>query len=383
MSENNLHILSFDVPFPADYGGVIDVFYKIKALYAQGIKIHLHCFKYGREESGNLEKYCEQVYYYERNLSKNLLLHSLPYVVITRQSEALINNLLQNNFPILFEGLHCCYYLGDERLKKRGKIVRMHNIEHDYYEGLARSERKIFKRIYFKKEAKKLRSFESILHKADHILAISASDGHELSKRYKNVIEIPAFHPNEHVEINQGPGNFVLYHGNLEIGENNDAALYLVNFVFNNIDIPFIIAGKKPSQELREAIKGKKNIEIKSNLSSDGILYLIKSAQINILPTFQATGIKLKLLMALFNGRHCIVNTTMVANTGLEKLCSVQNTPEEMKKEVLNYFEKPFNMGEIMQREAILLKAFSNKENIKKLIQICFEYDVKHKPDRS
>ena len=38
--EKHLHIISFDVPYPANYGGVIDVFYKLKALHAEGIKIH-------------------------------------------------------------------------------------------------------------------------------------------------------------------------------------------------------------------------------------------------------------------------------------------------------------------------------------------------------
>ncbi len=32
-SGEHIHLISFDVPFPADYGGVIDVFYKIKAKY--------------------------------------------------------------------------------------------------------------------------------------------------------------------------------------------------------------------------------------------------------------------------------------------------------------------------------------------------------------
>ena len=27
-----IHIITFDIPYPANYGGVIDVFYKIKAL---------------------------------------------------------------------------------------------------------------------------------------------------------------------------------------------------------------------------------------------------------------------------------------------------------------------------------------------------------------
>ena len=35
---------------------------------------------------------------------------------------------------------------------------------------------------------------------------------------------------------------------------------------------------------------------------------MIAKAQINILPSFNNTGIQIKLLNALFNGRHCLVN---------------------------------------------------------------------------
>jgi len=32
----SLHIISFNIPYPPDYGGVMDVFYKIKALHDLG-----------------------------------------------------------------------------------------------------------------------------------------------------------------------------------------------------------------------------------------------------------------------------------------------------------------------------------------------------------
>ncbi len=44
---------------------------------------------------------------------------------------------------------------------------------------------------------------------------------------------------------------------------------------------------------------------------------LIREAQINILPSFNTTGIKIKLLNAIFNGRHCLVNPAAIAGTGL------------------------------------------------------------------
>ena len=59
MPENHLHIVSFSVPFPANYGGVIDVFYKLKALHKAGMKIHLHCYQYDRSEAPELNTYCE------------------------------------------------------------------------------------------------------------------------------------------------------------------------------------------------------------------------------------------------------------------------------------------------------------------------------------
>jgi Tat protein secretion system quality control protein TatD with DNase activity len=368
--EKHLHIISFDVPYPANYGGVIDVYYKMKALQSEGIKIHLHCFEYGRAEARTLESICEKVYYYKRAMSKQFLFNSIPFVVITRSSEKLMENLLRDDHPILFEGLHCCYHLNDDRLKDRIKIVRTHNIEHDYYRNLEKVERSFFKRTYFKMEAKKLESFEKVLTKANHIAAISVGDTNELAQRYKNVHHITAFHPNEEVKIKEGNGDFCLYHGNLEVGENNEAALYLVNEVFSKLRMPLIIAGRKPSTELINAVSEHRNIQIKANINTNEIDDLIKDAQINVLPTFQATGIKLKLLAALFNGRHCVVNSPMVVNTGLEELCSIKDSSAEMAEEIKRLFEQPFDMEEKKRREDVLLESFSNVKNVKKLIQL-------------
>jgi hypothetical protein len=370
MNENHLHIISFDVPFPANYGGVIDVYYKLKALHAQGVKIHLHCFEYGRAEALSLESLCEKVYYYKRKMDKQLLLSALPFVVVTRSSEKLMENLLRDNHPVLFEGLHSCFHMNDERLKSRVKIVRTHNIEHDYYKNLQKVEKSFFKKIYFGMEGKKLERFEKILNKADAIAAISAADAKELSGRYKNVHHITAFHPNEEVKIKEGKGDFCLYHGNLEVGENNEAALYLVNQVFSKIKTPLIIAGRKPSSELIAAVANYSHISIKANINTQDIDGLISNAQVNVLPTFQATGIKLKLLLALFTGRYCVVNSPMVVNTGLEQLCSIQDSAESMTKEITSLFEQQFDMQEKQKREVVLSENFSNDINVKKLIAL-------------
>ena len=80
-----LHIVSFDIPFPADYGGVVDVYHKVKALKKIGISVHLHCFEYGRQKSPELLEVCAKVSYYKRNRSLLALLSATPFIVKSRK----------------------------------------------------------------------------------------------------------------------------------------------------------------------------------------------------------------------------------------------------------------------------------------------------------
>ena len=349
------------------------MFYKIKALTSLGVKIHLHCFEYGRSKSNELENLCEEVHYYHRKTTRGYLFRRRPFIAVTRSSEELVQRLLLDEYPILFEGLHSCYHLADERLMYRFKIVRTHNIEHDYYRSLAKVESQIFKKYYFLNEAVKLERFERTLCNAQLVAAISKADAEYLDPKYPNVNHISAFHPNSKVEILEGKGKFCLYHGSLEIGENNEAALYLVKRIFSKVNVPLIIAGNKPSDELKEEVSKHANVQIRSGLNTEQIHQLIKDAQINVLPTFQATGIKLKLLAALYMGRHCLVNSYMVENTGLEPLCRVEDTDKRFCQAVETLFQEEFNGTGREKREQVLHERFGNTVNAKKLAFLIFD----------
>jgi Glycosyl transferases group 1 len=372
LSERHLHIISFDIPYPPDYGGVVDIYNRIKALSQIGIKIHLHCFEYGRKQEKQLEQYCTSVNYYRRNTSPFKLLSSLPYIVGSRKNEQLINNILKDDYPVLMEGIHTSYYLKDKRLAGRKIILRSHNIEHDYYRHLSEIETRFLKRLYFRSESGKLRRYEYVIKNATKVAAISPDDTLYINRNYGNAFYLPAFHGNEKVSIKTGQGEYALYHGNLGVGENNFAALFLVNNIFNKTEIPLIIAGNNPSAELVHAIDKYPNITLKKNPDVEEMKQLIQNAQINILPTFQSTGIKLKLINALYNGRFCIVNSRMVEHTGLEQLCRVTDSEQEMINAVQNIFKKPFTEEMITERAQQLQTIFSNEENARRLIGYLF-----------
>lgn len=365
-----LHVVSFDVPFPPNYGGVIDVYYKLKALNQQGVKIHLHCFQYGRAESTKLKDHCHQVTYYKRKRFVNPFNTNVPYIVKSRINKALIHNLQKDDYPILLEGLHCTWPLLDPHVNNERIFVRTHNIEHEYYKRLETVESNPFKRSYFKIESKKLQSYERILGQAKGIIAISKFDQSHFQQYHSQVIWASAFHESQKVNSKTGRGDFILYHGNLSVGENNHAAIYLASEVFSKLDSQCIIVGNEPSSELA-AICKRENIELKSELSSKDIIELVRNAHINVLPTFQKTGIKLKLLNALFQGRHCLVNSPMIEDTGLEDLCYIANNAESLIANIQELMDQEITAKEISERE-IKLKDFENGINAQKISELIF-----------
>jgi hypothetical protein len=365
--KKHIHILSFDIPFPADYGGVIDVFYKVKALAQMGYQVHLHCFVYGRKKAKELDEICYSVHYYPRKKGISHLLTSLPYIVSTRSCKKLFNELQKDRYPILYEGLHTTAILYFKEMKGRENYIRMHNIEHDYYFYLSQSTSNIFKKWYYQTESSKLKKYEKVLDKADQVFAISKADTQELQKRYPHVHHISAFHSNNQIKSKQGRGTYIVYHGNLGVEENEKAALFLLRNVFPKLKYACIIAGKNPSKRLLQIADQWNNIEIIANPDQKRMTSLISDAQINILPTFQPTGIKLKLIDSIALGRFCMVNTPMIQDTGLENLTICRNSAEEMILEIHSLMNQDFLEIDVLKRKELWEKSFSNQALIRKI----------------
>jgi hypothetical protein len=368
--KKRLHIVSFNIPYPPNYGGIIDVFYKIKHLAAADIEIILHCFHYGREESKELEKYCYKVHYYKRKSGPLYLFSSRPYIVGTRQSKRLLKNLQEEIVPILFEGLHTCYYLNHPLLGAYQKIVRTHNIEHHYYRYLSLAEKRVFKQYYFKQEAIKLRCFEKKLKLASDILSISPEDTKYFKTKYRMGKFIPAFHPFDKVNVKTGQGDYILFHGNLSVSENQKAVNYLLDRIFSELTLSVVIAGKNPPESMIKRINDLPHVSLVVDPEIKVMDQLIQNAQISLIPTFQATGLKLKLLASLFLGRHCITNSPMVENTGLAHLCYVADNIKDMIQLIQQKYEEEITPNEIEQRKTILETQFSNTYNAQKIYDL-------------
>ncbi len=370
MNGKHLHIISFNVPYPADYGGVIDVYYRLKALKKEGVKIHLHCFEYGRESAKILEEICESVNYYKRSMSFFNHFSKLPFIVKSRSDNSLLADLLKDNYPVLFEGLHSCYFLNNPKLKERLKIVRCHNIEHHYYNSLAKNTAFGSLRLYFNIEAFKLKKFEKILYYADYLTAISKADEEYFSTHYGKTFLSTPCHQSGEVNIHEGEGKYILYHGNLSVQENEEAARFIVEKIAPRVNFHFLIAGKNPTTALQKTVYNAGNVQLVSNPDEKQLQDLINEAHINLLPTFQATGFKLKLLNALFNGRFCIGTPQLVEGTGLKELCIITEGENNIISEIKNLLDVKFTQEMIDKRKEVLDNVYSNKASVRKIVEL-------------
>lgn len=340
---DGLHVVAFNVPWPADYGGVMDVYYRLRALSEAGVGVHLHCFTYGRAAAPELEALCDEVAYYRRDMSWWLQLGRRPFIVSSRDNEPLRQRLQQDRLPLLLEGIHCCSLLEGDWPAGRPIAVRAHNVEAEYYGRLAASERRMAKRLYLSLEAWKLKRYEDILRRASAVFTVSDADrAHFEAAGCRRVATVVCGHPNRTVSALPGRGDYAVFHGDLSVGDNERAAVELIDDVFDGLGCRLVVAGHAPSATLRALAERKPRVTLVADPTDEEMERIVAEAQVNILLSHQATGLKVKLLNSLFKGRHCVVNSPMVAGTGLADLCRVADSNEALRAAVTELMEAEF-----------------------------------------
>jgi hypothetical protein len=309
---------------------------------------------------------------------------SKPYIVASRASKVLLQNLSENNFPILFEGVHTTYFLKHPALTNNRKFVRLHNTEFVYYKNLAINENNLFKRIYYNIESALLKRYETSVAQYVPCFAVSEQDRkiYDSQLHAKDVKHLNVLLPFSDIHVPGNTGNFCLYHGNLSVNENIAAVRFLMEYCFQQNDIPFKVAGLNPDARLKQFLQQFSNTELIENPSDAALNQLIAEAQVNILPSMNETGVKLKILNALFNGRHCVTNEQAVRDMPESVLCTLYQKPELIHQTIQELMQQPVSNEMINKRKEVLLSQYNNAANITQLITWIFPHYPIHDPLR-
>ncbi len=355
-----IQIVAFDIPYPPDYGGVIDVYYKIKFLKENGVDVILHAFDYkGKQDWGDLPQLCKKIYTYKRKKGLRYFFHYLPYTVITRLSKELNHNLLSHGTPVIFEVLHTTGALFDPEVRKLKTFYRHSNIEHRYYLGLANDEKNIFKKLYYYAEALKLYFYEKIILHTKGIFAVNENDADYFRKKYAvPVYYIPSFHPFKNVKIKEGRGEYVLFHGNLTVNENIRVAEWILKHLAAELpEIPFVFAGKEPSPGFIQKCMKYANVTVESNPTDAEMENLISDAHIHLVFSFNPEGLKLKMLYSLYLGRFVIISKGLLPDLSIENIAGV-------------YEEEVSNIGAILEKVKLLMNENFTTDMMKNRIKL-------------
>ena len=367
----SLHIVALDNPWPPDYGGAIDMYYKIRALAGEGARINLHLFAYGRNNTGDLKDFVQAIRLYPRRRSPLALMSKLPFIVRTRISQELIRNITQDSAPVIFEGVHTTGI--STKLTGIPQFVRVHNVEQKYYAYLALNEPDFFKRLHYKREAEKLKTYEPEIWKKLTSFTLHPNDTKYVSA-YGQAVEIPVFHPFKEVRINrEKTEKYALFHGNLSVTENQKAAVFLWKKVARPLGVRLVVAGKNPPEFLRTIAKNNPRLGLVANPSKEIMDKLIRNAHLHLIYSDNPSGMKLKLLYALFRGKHVLASQALVADTPLMSLVhSVTN-----EKDWLEHLRKLWNLEPDIRtmeqvRNEILQMHYNNRINAQKMLKHVF-----------
>ena len=366
LNEKHLHIISFDNPFPPNYGGVIDVFYKIKALHQLGIKIYLHCFCLERNQvSDELKGITEKVFLYPKNRNPLFLFSPIPMSVISRFDKKLIKNITNIDAPILVEGLQSSMIINRFDFKKRKVFLRLHNIESNFYAGMSSNETSILKKILYRVEAYKYKNYQNKINRFEHVFGLSHYECDFLATQTKNWSYLPVFHGNEINNQLSEFGDFALYHGDLRLADNKKAAAFCISLFKKIKDFKLVIASSNGKEFVKNLIGESENIEFIELENHEHLETLLNKAHLNILLSFQKSGTKLKIINALHRSRFCLINENMVDDEQILKLCEVATTEEEFIDAINRLKSKPYLDNEI--RKSTLNKVYNDAENATKI----------------
>ena len=362
----HVHIICAEVPWPADHSKAIDSFCQIKELFEHGLKIHLHYFCSDLHcHPTELNRYCESVHKYQKKENKALLFSS------DDQEPDFQESINKDNYPVIVEGVYCSGVLSTISQPNRKILVRMYDDECRNCDQAAKYASPFLQKYKLNKLSKNFRQIENSLPEQPIYVFSIPENAESFHAQYpdKGVVYLPLLYPFNEIISETGSGNFCLYHGDLSDACNEKAAHWLLTKVFNDMNVPIVVAGRHASRRIQKLAHLYSHSCFIADPSTTEIEDLIRKAHIHVLPSFSYKKPELKLIHALHAGRHCIVNEEAIAGTGLEETCYTAATPAAFKSVILQLLHRPFEEPEIKLRENIF-QSLRKKGPVQKLIDL-------------
>lgn len=394
MQQRKILIITNRVPYPLKDGGNLAMHAMIEGYYKAGWQVFLLSMNTSRHHIAHnaLERLFTHLYAFEWvdvdnrlksiDILKNFLFSKQPEHARRFLSESFrekLTGILVSFKPevIQVESVYLTTYMPEiKRHTDALTILRLHNIEYQIWQGLAKKQRNPFKKFYFDNLTRRVRNFERDAWKQYNLLlAITEKDSYVVQRleEMANVVVAPFGIDMQKIQPSTGKERWVGYHiGAMDWIANQSSMRWFLNHAWPLVHkalprFEFYFAGRKMPDEFK-----------KMHLNGVYCLDEVPSAEefiadkkILIVPLLSGGGIRVKILEAMAAGKVVISTSTGIKGIDVkpgEHYLRVHR-PEDFVKSIkwcLNNKEAAENMAQ--KARTLISEKYENSKVMKKII---------------
>ncbi|SDI66038.1 Glycosyltransferase involved in cell wall bisynthesis [Pseudomonas delhiensis] len=330
-------IVAGDSPYPANHGGRVDIFERLKVISKtygrENIDIIITGNELTTETNKELKKYCHGILVSPRNTGISATLSLTPFQGKSRASLKDLTPLRDQYDIMILEGDYVFPILDNPRINCKTPLLRSHNIESKYFYNLFKADTTWRKIFYLSESIKFYIQEKRETYKNIKKLYISKKENQiHGNKEYWLPTPVDVDGILERTTFPQGED--VLYIGSLFMPNNIFGLRWYLEKVHPTIEssLPnyrLHIAGNTRDHEITW-LKNYKNIEIYPNASDEMLESLYNKCSLFVSPIFHGAGVKIKNINALASGIPVITTTVGNEGTGLSPKhhIFISDTPE-------------------------------------------------------
>ena len=364
MSKKKVLIVTGFFPYPTFFGGVFDIWERVKGLKNLGYDVDLLYttkLKPQKKDLAYVNSFVNNLFEVKRSNKLIYLFYRKPLQVISRKELTYIH-LKENYDLVILESENVGEILKNKNLKTDKIVLRVHNNESVYFKNLSKSTNNFFKKIYYILDSLKYRIYsQKVFNKVDKLWFISFEEQLKNKIYFKKSIHLPP--PINQDFVNQKlNNNNVLFIGSLFMDNNIEAIDWYLNKVHNKIrneNYRLIICGSTGEYDeeyFEKRFMKYSNIELILNATDLKEIYSKSSIFIN--PMQHGAGVKIKSINAIVNGLPLISTTIGCEGIGLKenKMFYLANTPEKFREKVIKLLNSNNKHNLVVEAQKYLKK---------------------------
>jgi len=325
-------LVSPDFPYPANYGGRVDVYSRLNTLKKLDYIVDLvytstDIFDDLRiEDKLHIQTLVRNVYFAHKCLKLNQILSGIPFQVKSRSS--LSNIILSEEYDILIlEGEYVSSILENKTLRVNSTFLRINNIEYNFFFQQSKASFPSISSLYFFLESIKFYFYsKKVMLKAKNLLFVNFEEKKKVEVKFGNLLN--CYTLLSHFDVNKFKtrtlsGFKVLFVGSLSLSSNLDGIMWYVKKVHPLLvkeieNYNLVIAGSTDNKTDLSKIKFLGSIEkVQILLNLDDLENVYEGAALFINPVLKGAGIKVKTINCIQNGLPLVSTSVGVEGIGL------------------------------------------------------------------